>query len=60
MKRVQRGHVTLKWYIFMLPQPSLGSAGTNRRPVGIWVANLGFGLCGRDTVEGLMRSCMDR
>jgi hypothetical protein len=49
MKRVQKGHVTLKWYVELL--------GSSRRlkadfsPAGTLEANQGSDRCGRDIVE---------
>jgi hypothetical protein len=53
MKRVQKGHVTLKWYMFV----DIPYRVANTDLAGILGANQGFDQCGRDIVEVSAPSC---
>ena len=60
MKKVQKGHVTLKWYdvpgmLFAIDDSACTNA--DHCLAGIWVASRGFDPCGRDIVAVLMLSC---
>lgn len=58
MKRVQRGHVTLKWYGARSCSAIVVSANLTLILVGTLVASRGFDPCGNATVGESTRWCM--
>lgn len=64
MKRVQKGHVTLKWYVVVggctdpvicvvISRVDMSLPHANAVViVGTWEVSLGFGRCGNDIAEG--------
>ena len=57
MKRVQKGHVTLKWYGFRILCLVLSTISMLTYVVGILVDSLDFVPCGSDTVVASMLLC---